>query len=448
MLRKLSIFFVLILGFAVAVPEVPVFSTFLGIKDAQAQETKRRRKTLFDILFKRRNNSAKPRANRGSVNRRNLSDLPGVSAPRNSGNAKRKRSASNSNAAARKPQVLAVKKEDAAKILVVGDFMGGGVAGGLERLYSDNPNIIVVNTSRANSGIVRDDVVDWARRVPELLEEHKPIALVSLVGMNDRQQMRLSTGRVEKLSEAWLAEYNRRVEAIASAGIQRNVPTVWVGLPPVRSGRMNSDYLVLNELVRTKSESVGAVFVDVWDGFTNEAGKFVSAGPDINGQIVRLRGSKGINMTRAGREKLAFFADRALKKLGVVTPGAGPQFASLGLTNSGATQPQIPQYDPVGTGKTIVIPLGSPMSDGGIELEGESDFLKPEAREASVAYDLVEKGIGYVPRDGRVDSGWGLPAVQKEEPADEKKTVEGEATPEAKASGNQLPKVTNIQPAN
>ncbi len=100
-------------------------------------------------------------------------------------------------------------------------------------------------------------------------------------------------------------------------------------------------------------------------------------------------------MTRAGRAKLAFFADKALQKIGVIGNAEGFEYASYGTLNPSIAQPNIPQYDPATTGKTIVIPLGSPALDGGDILEGEKDFLASKKNENSVSYNLVEKGEVY-----------------------------------------------------
>lgn len=448
MLKKLSILVILAVGISIAVPDVPFFHGAVGVVDAHAQEKKR--KTLFDILFKRR--KKKPSTNR-NVSRGNLRELPGVSAPRKTSRRTTQPSTTRRSPPP-KPQVIAVKNESAPKILVVGDFMASGLASGLERLYSENPDIVIVNRASASSGIVRDDVVDWPQTIPEMIEELKPVAVVNLSGMNDRQSMRLSTGWGEKLSEAWLAEYNKRVDGIINAGRNANIPVVWVGIPPVKSGSMNSDYLVFNEIYRGKIEAVGASYVDVWDGFTDAEGRYVSAGPDINGQIVRLRGSNGISMTRAGMEKLAFFADKVLKRMGLVGAGDGAQFASLGTVNVGNAQPQVPEYDPVGTGKTIVISLGSPISDGGNELEGGESFLSGDQEDAkSVSYSLVEKGMNPVPREGRIDAAWGLPAPAEKEKSEgdkdgnKKASEEGDDKEELSSIGqSNLPKVTNIRP--
>lgn len=409
LLRFIAIFLVL----GLAAPHLPVLQAGFGVTQAEAQQ----RKSLFDVLFERRQKKLK------RMKQRHEKIIGNWRKQR----AKARQERSNSQVEQRKPlrsspaiQTVQVEKnENARKLLVIGDFMGGGLASGLEQLYAANPDIVIVNATRANSGLVRDDVIDWPSVTPGLIEEHKPIAVLSLVGMNDRQAMRLASGRPEKLSESWTSEYKKRIGAITTSGVAGNIPVLWVGLPPVKLGRMNADYLTFNEMYRSSIEAAGGTYVDVWDGFTNAEGKFVSAGPDINGQIVRLRGSKGINMTRAGKEKLAFFADKELKRLGIVGLGQGANFASLGTLGEDGQAVKLPEYDPVGTGKTIVISLGSPALDGGDRLEGEKDFLKAEEKQVSVSKGLVQNGVSDPATPGRIDSDWGLPAApvaEKEEP--------------------------------
>ena len=38
-------------------------------------------------------------------------------------------------------------------------------------------------------------------------------------------------------------------------------------------------------------------------------------GPDMNGQPVRLRGSDGISLSKAGKRKVAFYVEKPLNKL-------------------------------------------------------------------------------------------------------------------------------------
>jgi len=452
---------IIMLAIAVGAPTVPVFNTYLGpmlgVKQAQAQaQEKKKRKSLFEVLFKRRK-------------KKKQTNIKVVRPPKNTGTArstqrrktqqarKKTRRTTTRRAAAAAPAVAAIKNENAAKILVVGDFLAGGMARELSKLYASNPNIVVINKSDPSSGLVRDDVVDWPKRIPELIAELKPIAVVNLVGMNDRQKLWKYPGQPEKLSAKWLEEYNKRVTTITTATASNKVPLVWVGLPPVRSTRMNTDYLIFNEIYRTKIEMTGGgEYVDIWDGFTNEEGKFVSAGPDINGQIVRLRGQKGINMTRAGRAKLAFFADKALRKIGVIGNEGNFEFASLGTINLNSAQPNAPQYDPVGTGRTNIIALGSPSLDGGSALEGgeeEKASKEEDEKNTSVSYELVEQGRALLPKAGRIDAAWGTPVIAKpeeekqnkaEDKKDEKKT--SEVNIENRLAPASAPTVTNIRP--
>lgn len=320
---------------------------------------------------------------------------------------------SNATAPQPAPKEVVEKAENAAKILVVGDFMADALHSGLRFTYAENPNVVFVNETSGLSGMVRDDVVDWPQKTAEAIAEIKPVAVIVQVGMNDRQQMRLESGRVAKLSDEWKAEYERRVEATVKAVRDANLTLIWVGLPPVKSGAMSSDYVSFNDIYRTKVEAAGGRFADVWDGFTNAEGKFVSAGPDVNGQIVRLRNSDGINVTRAGQVKLAFYAEKEIRKaLGI---GAGSEVASSRGQDRKAVILE-PEYDPATSGRTVVMLLDGPQADGGETLDGAEGFLAHEDASKSTGFELVAKGEGVRPREGRIDAGWGLPAPARPRP--------------------------------
>ena len=91
-----------------------------------------------------------------------------------------------------------------------------------------------------------------------------------------------------------------------------NVPVFWVGLPPQRDARQSAAAVYLNELYRTRAERAGIIYVDIWDGFVDEAGRYVLQGPDFEGQIRRLRSGDGVYFTRAGARKLAHYVEREI----------------------------------------------------------------------------------------------------------------------------------------
>lgn len=414
MMRSLFWILAILAVLGIATPEVPVF----GVDSAYSQATKKKKRpNLFQLLFK------------GKRRKRRTGGLFGIFG-------RKKREAKTTERAKRivVPVIAKVEKlETAAKVLVIGDFMADGLAWGLDQYFVSDPNVVFIEKAQGLSGIVRQDVVNWSEELKSLLEELKPSSVVVMVGMNDRQQMRTSDGKLDKLTEEWIKEYQTRVTTLATTASANNL--VWVGLPPVKSGAMNADYLVFNEIYRTQTEAVGGTFVDVWDGYTNAEGKFISAGPDVKGQIVRLRSSDGINMTKAGRRKLGFYAEKAVRRAAGL--GADNLFASFPAL-TGSSQTLRPEYDPVKTGKTIIVSLEGPALDGGITLEGGKDFLHAKDADKSVSYELVTNGNLAAPHAGRIDAGWGPPKPAKpisakkpiDKPVIEKQTLDAPKAPD------------------
>ena len=63
------------------------------------------------------------------------------------------------------------KDEKARKILVIGDFVAGGLAWGLDQTFADEPKIAVLDKSNNASGLVRDDYYDWNKQLPAILND-------------------------------------------------------------------------------------------------------------------------------------------------------------------------------------------------------------------------------------------------------------------------------------
>ena len=350
---KRAIIAVLTTGLALAflltgAPVLPVGGNY-GITEAQAQQIKRvrkkKRRSLLRILF-----GGSKRIKR--VDRRKTRK-------------RRKNRRRKSRVVAALPAV--VKLEDAKSVLVIGDFFAGGLAKGLKRSFSQLPGVKVVAKSRGSSGFVRLDYYNWSEQVGSLIDELKPSVVVVMIGTNDRQQIRDNGNKLKKRSEEWDAAYKVRVDNFAKAVRVKQIPLVWVGLPPVRFKTANTDFLFFNETYRSKVEKFGGQFVDVWDGFTDAEGNFVTSGPDVNGQIVRLRSRDGINVTKSGQNKLAFYTEKSVRKL---LGGSASILAGLPREFGVPARILAPSYDPAKTGRTVVIRLDDPSLDGGNVLAG------------------------------------------------------------------------------
>ena len=129
------------------------------------------------------------------------------------------------------------------------------------------------------------------------------------------------TGTYEFKSEKWVEAYNKRLDEVIAALRIKNVPVIWVGLPPVRGPRAMADMAFLNDLYKSRAQKAGIYYVDVWDAFADEAGRFVQIGPDFEGQNRKLRSSDGVYFTQAGARKLAHYVDKEIRR--AMTP-SGP----------------------------------------------------------------------------------------------------------------------------
>ena len=262
------------------------------------------------------------------------------------------------------PEVIE-KNENARAILVVGDFLASGLAQGLDEAYANVPTVRVVDQANGSSGFVRDDYYDWNGEIASMLEEVKPAAVVVMIGANDRQRLMVGGQSERPQTEAWRREYTARVNAFAEKIKAAGIPLIWTGVPPFKSQSMSSDMLAFNDIYSKAAQAVGGSFVDIWEGFVDENGAFASVGPDMNGQPVRLRGSDGINLTDAGKRKIAFYVEKPLAKIlgTAVSPGAGPEGANT-------PQPAVAVGEPVDLRRTQPISLAGPDLDGGTELLG------------------------------------------------------------------------------
>ncbi len=277
---------------------------FSNIATTTARE---RPRTIFDMLFGPRQAEpppkaeprAKPKRTRPKVKRAPKAAPPAA------------RSAAPS-ATAPTP-TLVEKNPDAKKVLVVGDFIGDGLAQGLDAAFASDASVTVSVRVNGSSGFVRSDHFDWPANIGKILDEEKPAAVVVMMGSNDRQAITANGSSLAAYTPEWNTEYQKRVTQFIQVISDQKYPLVWIGQPPFRPKGMSQDMLALNEIYRAATEKVGGQFASIWDGFVDEDGNFTQTGFDINGQTARLRGNDGINLTSAGKRKLAFYAEKPLR---------------------------------------------------------------------------------------------------------------------------------------
>jgi uncharacterized protein len=349
-------------------------------------------------------------------------------------------------------------------ILVIGDAMADWLGYGLEQAFADTPEIGILRRQRTLSGLIRADVrsdprgdyPDWPQAARELIASQKPKFVVMMLGLNDRRSIRevvqatrakpaqpatpdsdpasreldqpatkpapeaaatpdaatpaTITKTYDFRSDAWSEAYIKRIDDTIAALKTSGVPIFWVGLPPVRTGRNASDIPFLNELYRSRADKAGIVYVDVWDGFVDEDGRFAQTGPDFEGQTRRLRSGDGVYFTQPGARKLAHFVEREIDRWLTARPvalavpaeepkAAAPTPADIAPAAAAPGKASNSKARPL-AGPALPL-VSEPAEDSGELLGGGK--ARPSAVADAVAAKVLVKGETMTAPAGRAD---------------------------------------------
>ncbi len=208
---------------------------------------------------------------------------------------------------------------------------------------------------------------------------------------------RSANGVYEFRDERWVELYTRKIDEMIAVLKSKGVPVLWVGLPAVRGAKATADALFLDSLYREAAAKAGITYVDVWDGFVDEAGRFLQQGPDFEGQIRRLRSYDGVYFTKAGARKLAHYVEREITRL-LAGRSAPISLPSEPATPDANAQPGQPAPRPLAG---PILPLVA-SSVGTDQLLG-GPGSRPAAVDALAARTLV-KGEPLAPPAGRADA--------------------------------------------
>src|SRR3984957_15574199 len=377
----------------------------------------------------------------------------------------------------------------ASTVMVIGDTMADWLAYGLEEVLSDTPDVGVVRNIRPTSGLVRydakNDALEWSGVIKDALVNEKPSAIVIMLGLNDRlpfrdrvppksspqaapaaqqqaqdkataappptdtakpdgeqppvaasePQRQGPAGSYDFHTDKWAELYSKRIDDMIAALKSKGVPVLWVGLPAVYGTKSTSDMSYLDEIFRARAERAGIIYVDIWDGFVDESGRYVTQGPDFEGQIRRLRTGDGVHFTKAGAVKLAQYLAQDLRRVMAshVMPVALPAQEGAAPAKPGAG-PR-PAVGPV-------LPLTADTSVDSNNLLGDGGRTAP-ANADPMAVRVLTHGDPIPAPSGRADDfSWPRPGGNANaEAAPEPAAVTPSAPPPKSAPGN--PKKTD-----
>jgi uncharacterized protein len=329
-------------------------------------------------------------------------------------------------------------------VVVIGDSFAEWLAYGLEEVFAETPQIGIVRKIKQDLGLVRDDphldAPEWTQAIKDLLlATEKPNAIVVMLGVNDRAPLRERappakeaasssdnahpgpaaagpprqppSASYEFHTDEWAELYSKRIDDMIAALKTKSVPIIWVGLPAIRGAKSTTDMSYLDELYRARADKAGIAYIDIWDGFVDDQGRYVQDGPDFEGQTRRLRTYDGVYFTKAGAEKLGHYVEHDLRRVlsshGLPVALPGPEEQSTAK-------------DAVGP----VLPLNAIGTEKSRELLGAA---KQPARENDpLATRVLNRGEAIVAPHGRADDfSWPRSNTSGDadmEPADEVRT--------------------------
>jgi lysophospholipase L1-like esterase len=315
-----------------------------------------------------------------------------------------------------------------------------------------------VRKHRTDSGLIRYDQrreSEWPQVAREIIAAERPKFVVMMIGNNDRQSIRQTAsapvsqpsppapaqassakppdlqpveqqqhshptptqagqaayGQWEFQTEKWELAYIKRIDATIAALKSAGVPVIWVGLPSQRSTHATDDASYLNELYRSEAERADIIYVDIWDGFVDEDGKFSPHGPDYLGQTPRLRTSDGVYFTKFGARKLAHYVEREIERMiGKEMPITMPAPIS--------SAPQAPSAK---TGGAVQRPAAGPvvsLTETRLTAEELMGGATPAAASGAPATRPLTKGEALAVPSGRADDfSWPRGVTKVEEAA-------------------------------
>lgn len=238
---------------------------------------------------------------------------------------------------------------------------------------------------------------------------------------------RSPNGLYEFRDDRWVELYSKKIEELTNVLKSKGVPVLWVGLPAIRGPKGTADMLFLDSLYREGAAKAGITYVDVWDGFVDEAGRFLQKGPDFEGQIRQLRSYDGVYFTKPGARKLAHYVEREITRL--LAGRSGPiALPSEPATPDTSAEPGKPAPRPL-AGPIVPLVAASISTDQLLGGPGS----RPAAVDALAAKTMV-KGEPLAAPAGRADDyAWPRREVGREQAKGD--TPMAATTPDGNASG-------------
>ncbi len=204
---------------------------------------------------------------------------------------------------------------DIYKVAVVGDSLAEGTRYGLRDTLNNDRRVRIAPGVSHLSRITFNTFEQKLRTLRRNLVTAKTDIAVVILGVQDRRSMIGNNGRKYWLgSQGWRSEYARRVDKMMKTLKKAGMAIYWVGLPNMRSRDADAAAQIINDVLRERAYLNGVKFVDIYSSFANEQGGYSAYGPDMAGNVKRLRWRDGMHFTGTGYAKVAHYVAREIRR--------------------------------------------------------------------------------------------------------------------------------------
>jgi hypothetical protein len=197
------------------------------------------------------------------------------------------------------------------RLWIGGDSLAGSLGPSLGGQAAATGIVQPVYDSRVSSGLGNRDFFDWPEHATEEMARLNPEIVVFIIGAND---WRTPGGtRIDASgAPAWRGAYAAQVEEMlrilegepSPAGEVR--PVYWIGSPPLQDKAQDAGARDVNAVARTViATHPEARYIDAYDLFADDGGRYAASLPGPNGRSVRVRSGDGVHFTPDGGDLLA-----------------------------------------------------------------------------------------------------------------------------------------------
>ena len=175
-----------------------------------------------------------------------------------------------------------------------------------DRLEKEYKDVKIVRWGQHSTGLANPELLDWHKKLYQLLKANKPDLVVADLGENDCAPVTDSNGPIARFGTSeWEKVYDERVRKFVKMVKDSGADSVMLGIPTMRDRNFSSQVEQLNGVLKGATEAAGGFYLDTWEFTADNKGNYVP-NLEYEGKDRMIRASDGVHFSKHGSEYMAF----------------------------------------------------------------------------------------------------------------------------------------------